>query len=354
MNNLQDYNKSVSCVSIKDNCVIFYNKYIGERYMTQKFLDNMSNLTKTTGNGVMKGKKVSKAKSILSNWINSSNSRQLSKLSINDVHARKHTFVTLTLPSVQVHTDEEIKRLCLSPFIQRLVNEQGIKHYYWRAESQKNGNIHFHIIVDMPVKWMEIRRLWNLQMDKLGYIKAYSSNMLEFYKDGFRMTNNSNDKRTMLQQFKAYNEGVKSGFTDPNSTDIHSFRDINNICAYVVKYMTKEQGYRKITGRLHGYSDGLNSIDNFKKEMDNESFQLANLLKKDKSVKQIIQERCVVYVTDSVSFMRSKGLSILHSYRNFVHDNLNNLYNFNPVPLPPLIPVIEYVKPSVYRQMSIF
>lgn len=129
------------------------------------------------------------------------------------------TFATLTLPYKQFHKDNVIKRKCLSPMIDWLKDECNICFYIWRAEPQENGNIHFHLLLDRFVDWRALREKWNQLLNRLEYIDAFEQ---------------------------------KHGHRDPNSTDIHSLRKIDNIAAYLVKYMTKKEVRRKIDGRLWG------------------------------------------------------------------------------------------------------
>ena len=53
-------------------------------------------------------------------------------------------FITLTLSDVQAHTDDSIKEHMLQPFLYWLQRYYNCS-YVWKAETQINGNIHFHI-----------------------------------------------------------------------------------------------------------------------------------------------------------------------------------------------------------------
>jgi len=148
-------------------------------------------------------------------------------------------FITLTLPSKQIHSDTDIKRNLLKQFLQELQKKFKMYLYIWKAEKQKNGNIHFHIITNRYIPYKKIREIWNRIIDKKGYeyVKKYSEKMQEFFKDGFRML--PNDKRSKETQYKAYVKNKAIKWTDPNTTDIHSVYKINNINAYFVKYVSK-------------------------------------------------------------------------------------------------------------------
>ena len=151
----------------------------------------------------------------------------------------KLTFTTLTLSSPQIHTDNVITSKLLNSFLNSLRRKWNVEKYIWKAEKQENGNIHYHILTDQFIYWKEIREVWNRIQNSLGYVDRYSENMKEFFKDDFRMSNNPKDKRSKETQYKAYLVGLKNGFTDPNSTDIHSLYKIKNIPAYVSKYISK-------------------------------------------------------------------------------------------------------------------
>jgi hypothetical protein len=149
-------------------------------------------------------------------------------------------FVTLTLPGVQRHSDKVITNKCFNQLLIELSKYHNCKAYVWRAEKQENGNIHYHLLINQFVEYQELRKRWNRICNKLGYVDEYQARMKEFFKDGFRLSKNKNDKRTVEQQRKAYIIGQKSNWTSPNSTDIHDVRKIRDIKNYVGKYMSKQ------------------------------------------------------------------------------------------------------------------
>lgn len=148
------------------------------------------------------------------------------------------SFITLTLPSEQVHSDTEIKNICLAPFLQWLRDSAHVRKYIWKAEIQKNGNIHFHITIDRFIHYKRIRQQWNRNINKLGYVNRY----------------------TLL-----------TGKVSPPSTEIKSVRKVKNIAAYLAAYMTStaksnskktsdQYNSRIISGRLWGISSYLSNI----------------------------------------------------------------------------------------------
>ena len=132
-------------------------------------------------------------------------------------------FITLTLPSTQQHSDEEIKQTILKNFIDRLSKSHNLSNYIWRAEAQANGNIHFHLTADVYVHYNEIRRVWNESCELLGYVSEYEK--------------------------KWHNR-------NPNSTDVHSVKHVDRLAQYVSKYISKHREFacigelRRINGEV--------------------------------------------------------------------------------------------------------
>jgi len=190
-------------------------------------------------------------------------------------------FITLTLPSAQIHDDNTIKKECLNQILIELSKRHGVTLYLWRAEKQKNGNLHFHIIVNKFVNWNELRNRWNRILNKLGYIDRYQANQKAFHSTGFRPRPELFKNWSYEQQLKAYREGAKHDFTNPNSTDVHGLKAIKNVRNYVTKYMTKDESesnltddpqseYQRQKGRIWSCSQVLSNIKGAQLVVDNE------------------------------------------------------------------------------------
>jgi hypothetical protein len=162
------------------------------------------------------------------------------------VKHRKHIFwklnmITLTLPYEQHYSDQIIKQKLLNQFLIESKKLWKMNNYIWRGEKQKNGNIHFHILSDVFIPWKECRSTWNRICDKLDLVKLYSLRQKKKYEFGFHATPEELQKFSIHILKKRWREGKKTGWTDPNSVDIHSLKSINNVGAYVTKYLTKKE-----------------------------------------------------------------------------------------------------------------
>lgn len=153
----------------------------------------------------------------------------------------KIAFVTLTLPSKQIHPDNEIKSKCLNQLLIELKKSYNVKNYIWRAEKQKNGNIHFHLLVDRFIPYQELRDRWNRILNKLGYVDGYRVEQQTWHQNGFRVRKNLLPTWSKKKQFESYQRGAKTHWNSPNSTDIHSVRKIRDLKSYITKYVTKNE-----------------------------------------------------------------------------------------------------------------
>jgi hypothetical protein len=181
----------------------------------------------------------------------------------------KIAFITLTLSAVQIHSDNYIKRNMLNQFLVELKQKWNVTEYVWKAERQLNGNIHFHILVNRFIPWYELRGTWNRIQQKEGYLSRYRVEQEKWHSKGFRLRESLEKNWSRENQIKAYKIGLKTNWSNPNSTDIHSVQFINNVGSYVCKYMSKNdiKRYvqvhrdkfsvkRKKTDSNHSVSDG--------------------------------------------------------------------------------------------------
>lgn len=238
----------------------------------------------------------------------------------------KIVFITLTLSSKQIHSDNEIKSQLLNQFIVELKRKYKVTKYVWRAEKQINGNIHFHFLIDKFIPCNELTNLWNRIQNKLGYVDRYRENMLNYFSQGFRMSNNPNDKRTREQQIKAYKKGIATDFRQPNSTDIHSLRLITNIKAYISKYLSKNEQSAEQIGRLWGCSTDLSHIKGGTDNIDSEISAELQRLRESEQFYIIDDNYYSVFCVDFsnlILYNCKRLISILLSYCkekfNYVH-----------------------------------
>lgn len=214
-------------VKISGNKLVHYNHYHGPRNF-EKLRQRMKDLDRSTmpysnfSNGSRK-----RLKESLNKWIDTvTYASELLKIK-SVLPIKRHTFITLTLSSSQIHCDKFIKREILNKFLIHAKSHYNARNFIWKAELQTNSNIHFHILSNARIPHEQLRKDWNRFQECHGYVSRSNN-----------FSNNSN----------------------PNSTDIHALQKIRNVSAYVGKYMSKESTLRPICGHTWGRSDGIDKL----------------------------------------------------------------------------------------------
>lgn len=195
-------NISIPCASVRPNRIVQYDYWDGDRKRSN--LLPISNKQRNT----ISSKSSERLKSAIFLLCESATTKRIWDKDWQRWFSFKVNFITLTLPSKQVHADADIYRSIFKPFIRWWRGKNPSLLYIWKAEKQDNGNIHFHLTTNSFIHWRLLRSKWNSHCDSLGYLQ-----------------------RTSTQ--------------DPNSTDVHSVRDIQNLPNYLASYMSKKDVYKK-------------------------------------------------------------------------------------------------------------
>lgn len=198
-------------------------------------------------------------------------------------------FITLTLSDKQAHSDKYIKEYLLKPYCKWLISK-GATGYVWKAEKQRNGNIHFHITTNIYIHYLEIRQRWNDLQNKHGYMDKYF---------------------------------LEHGDHNPNSTDVKSVKHEQKALQYMMKYICKKQADRdQVQERDFGYSRNLTNIK-LVLDLDNEeAYEVMNYL--------------ASVTTDTMKFdyvtLYERPLLNLESCPQYLRDLIHQQMNREPEP----------------------
>lgn len=208
----------------------------------------------------------------------------------------RQSFVTLTLPSTQVHSDVEIKK-ALNHFLTNIRRTFKIENYVWKAELQKNENIHFHLSFDKYIHYQAIRYYWLLAIKSLGYVKAYS--------EKFRAMSISQyaeyRKKSILEVKDAYAQGVRSNWESPNCVDVSAVTTASSVSNYLSKYFAKSEDTNidkeriKAFGKVWARSSSLSRLKYKNKFEYSEIKAFLQLLMAMKAVKRVDYDFSTVY-----------------------------------------------------------
>jgi len=337
-------------VSIKPN---YFTTYIHHDctgdHKTSRY-ENFKQPTSNVTHGIMSNKANKRVRLAIDWLINISKEKQLTKKGVRTNFTYKLNFVTLTLSSKQRHSDNTIKSVLLNQFLTELRTKYQCTNYIWRAESQRNGNIHFHICTDVFIPWRVLRTDWNRIQEKLGYVSSFTE---------------------------------RTGKVDPNSTDVHSINQIKNLSAYLAKYCTKNAKgyvvmatlandkpfkpsswltyvhpvlkakatfYRQIHGKLWGLSQSLSQLKSATKEVANRIEDEIEFLKnRYKTRVRYVDRACVFFfnVNELITAKCNALVALFNEYKESVI--------YPRCPIPDFVrKTIEPVKKlPIYRQLAV-
>lgn len=174
------------------------------------------------------------------------------------IYNYRASFITLKLPSPQQETDVEIKK-CLNLFFTDLRRVYQVENYVWRAELQKNGNIHFHVVIDRYIRWQVLRNYWLKALRHTSQVKRYQA---KFSKMSFQEY--ANYRQDQHKEFSkepiphqnlvdAYAQGKRSKWLTPNCVDVRSVYNPNQAAAYVAKYLSKSSKAEVSQDRIENF-----------------------------------------------------------------------------------------------------
>lgn len=224
---------AVPTLQVRPTMLLVYDTYLDRSYSYNskppKQFDRFANIDKAAYSGQLSlhaKKRLSKALNLL---VAISRPKSVFNPSTGKQYQFRVNFVTLTLPAAQRSvSDRELKKHVFDPFIKSMKYKHGLRSYVWRAERQFNGNLHFHITTDTFLPLTSIRDQWNRYLSRFHFIDEFQTN---------------------------------HGHDQPNSTDVHSVHKIDNIAAYMVKYMSKDPVEHLIEVNAKRISKGLAAID---------------------------------------------------------------------------------------------
>ncbi len=193
-------------------------------------------------------------------------------------------FITLTLPSDQVHSDKEIKKVCFEPFIELLTKTDKMELYCWKAERQANGNLHFHLVTDVYIHYLDLRNRWNKAINKLGYVD-------QFY--------------------------LKHGHYNPNSTDVHAPYKVKNVAGYLAKYLSKIEDCIEVEGRYYSCSHKLSQYKSFRVSELEYDFIKADKLFNDESRIYFDCEYISLFRVGIDELLNSRNYELCHMYIDY-------------------------------------
>lgn len=308
---MQDRFRNIQLLSVKPRTQTLYSALLdtvtGEFIKGKKSISEESrkNLNKEKYQGFMSPNAIRRCRNAVDYFL-----YYVDPLIMQGKNRHKVGFVTLTLASKQIHSDNEIKSKLLNQLLVELRKHYSVDIYVWKAEKQKNGNLHFHILTDKFIPYKDLRERWNRIQNKLGYVD-------------------------------------RSVSKNPNSTDIHTLykdkkgsENINDVAMYIAKYMSKsenpdhldkeQKNKLKVEGRLWFVSQKISKICKgvtlFEDKFDSDALDVMEKihkerLKRAKREKEIEESEYFTCYLCTVEDMRKHGLdTIVREFDTYIQE----------------------------------
>lgn len=239
----------------------------------------------------------------------------------------RQSFVTLTLPSMQIHSDVELKK-CLNHFLTNIRRAFKIQNYVWKAELQKNENIHFHLSFDKYIPFQAVRYYWLLAIKPLGYVDAYAAKFSPMSLAQYAEYRNL----PLHEAHRPYEMGRRSNWQSPNCVDVSAVTTASSVSNYLSKYFAKNEetdlNPERIAafGKVWARSQSLSRLKYKNKFLWHEMKAFVQWLVESKAVKEVNYDYSTVYY---FNFKELKGRALA-----WINELLNRNASAYRYPIP--------------------
>gem|GEM_PF-2924038 len=200
------------------------------------------------------------------------------------------TFLTLTIAEDGIMLDAKYcYNYLLLPFLRILREKYNVVNYVWKVELQERGQIHYHLTLNKFIMFNELQIEWNMLQKKLGLLDSF------------------------YQKFQHY---------EPNGIDIHAVYKVNDIKAYLLKYLKKtEQNQTTINSKIWGCSENLRHAKNVE-------FYLCDIdLKKLQELKEFVDTE--IFKNEHCEIITAKSQKITSVFNSnqlkSINQNIRNI-----------------------------
>jgi hypothetical protein len=295
-------------VSFQSTKMVVSKRYLSRNLTKNQLEQSVINFEKKTYNGEMSRATKAYLRKKLDAWYMSIRWNNKNRAISKKEKSKKLIFFTLTLSAPQTHSDNEIKRECLNSFIIKMKNASIINHWFWRAEKQRCGNIHFHFISDCYIDKTGLQTFWNEAQERLNYVTEFEK---------------------------------KYGHRTPPSTQIQVIPNDHNVIEYLMKYNTKADKNGTVTGRIWGMSDSLRNLLTPTLDMDTETQMIVNEFSHPGRFNVYQDENCIVVNVCHEERLKYYSLIEKTVLNEYSKANYEYLYCYGIEPIDVIFPTPE-------------
>lgn len=244
----------------------------------------------------------------------------------------KIAFITLTLPSKQVHPTSFITSNLLNQFLTEIRERFKMENYVWRLEFQKNGNVHYHIVTDCYVNFYTLRQIWNRILSNYGYLQAYTKKMNSLSLLDYHKMYNFNGKVSFDVNKERYIKGKIENWSNPPSVDVKSVISDKSISNYISKYFSKDSDNNSIKNdldtvensknmRLWFCSRSLSKLGKISEFIDAYKYDIFAIISTDSKIKKFISKYATIFYFEIKNLIGIARKQIDYILKKYAFDN---------------------------------
>jgi hypothetical protein len=269
------------------------------------------------------------------NWLYvMAKSRYQKTYSGKEIFNFKINFLTLTLPSKQIHPTFQITNECFNQFLTEIRQRTKMENYLWRLEFQGNGNLHYHIVTDTFIDYFLAQKIWNRIINKLGYVDKFTEKFSSMTLSEYDRATNAAKKWNFDVVAKRFAKATAEKWTNPPSIDVKVCTSNKAIAYYISKYFGKKSDKNPIQ----------NDLDNEENSFGLRLWFCSRSLSKLNSVVDYV-ENCEINFFDFIKDS-GKAIEMIFDYAKCLFFNISDFSNYYKSVIIPVLK--DYAKLQGY------
>lgn len=321
---------------VHEDRITVYNEPLAERKRTEAQRSAERHLSRGRYNGFISPSTARILRKRLEGWINCIIHNATEAEGWTRPKHSKLSFITLTLPAPQMHSDQELRREALDRFILDLKRKAMVQEYFWKAEAQENGNVHYHLLVDRYCSKALLDQCWSKQMERLGYLQ--------------RFRDQHGEKVAPMVQVKVCPSNMSlvqyvMKYVTKRPIKLPSFNLVDGVRVKTSRYWVpgKDQDgvmrwkhCRPISGRVWGCSDGVREVGVFTPYLTYRTEDFLINVDWLPEFRKVELDHCVLYFGPVANELREFDPDLYADYVNHHLANYRKLYPREVHPPPRL------------------
>jgi|688.fasta_scaffold122280_2 hypothetical protein len=325
----------VNAYKITDSGLVLYSRSGNSVLDSSRNQNSLNNLERKYTSTELSKASIKKIKERASWLVKLAKIKKPLKLEYFLKNSYKVSFITLTLSAEQVHSDVEIKTKLLESFLLKARRFHGLNTYIWKAELQRNGNIHFHILTPSYIPFFKLKYLWNEVQQSLGYIDKFEAKHKHRNPPSVNIQQVSNTEQIKKYMAKYITKSTTSAEPEPTELNTKRCKQLESLLSVCGVEYSKKDIKPFIEGKKFGCSRDLVNVCDVSEFADSVATSEIKSMFDDDDISVIPLEKCIVLRFDWSKINALKYARIIADYYDSYKSNLAKYNGLMPQHQPP-------------------